>query len=44
MFTFTSYVLRNYYHATEWNDDNLYSNLTRSSTGERVVNDAGVGT
>ncbi|KAF8528984.1 mitochondrial distribution and morphology protein 10 [Hysterangium stoloniferum] len=32
MFTFTSYVLRNYYQATGWNEDNLYSNLTRSST------------
>ncbi|KAF8592370.1 mitochondrial distribution and morphology protein 10 [Ramaria rubella] len=32
MFTFTSYVLRSYYHATKWNEDNLYSNLTRSST------------
>lgn len=34
MFTFSSYVLRSYYHATKWNEDNLYSNLTRSSTGE----------
>jgi len=32
MFTFTSYVLRSYYQATGWNEDNLYSNLTRSST------------
>ncbi|KIJ56632.1 hypothetical protein M422DRAFT_22784 [Sphaerobolus stellatus SS14] len=32
MFTFSSYVLRSYYQATGWNEDNLYSNLTRSST------------
>ncbi|TDL29467.1 hypothetical protein BD410DRAFT_779869 [Rickenella mellea] len=28
---FTTYVLRNYYAATGWNEDNLYGNLTRSS-------------
>ncbi|KAG8886491.1 Mitochondrial distribution and morphology protein 10 [Tulasnella sp. 331] len=32
MHPFASYVLRSYYQATGWNDDNLYSNLTRSST------------
>ncbi|KAG8851635.1 Mitochondrial distribution and morphology protein 10 [Serendipita sp. 411] len=28
---FASYILRKYYEATGWNEDNLYSNLTRSS-------------
>jgi len=28
---FIKYVLRKYYQATGWNDDNQYSNLTRSS-------------
>ncbi|THH03589.1 hypothetical protein EW145_g6161 [Phellinidium pouzarii] len=28
---FTTYVLRKYYQATGWNEDNLFSNLTRSS-------------
>ncbi|KZS97643.1 mitochondrial distribution and morphology protein 10 [Sistotremastrum niveocremeum HHB9708] len=32
MHPFASYVLRSYYAATGWNEDNLYSNLTRSST------------
>ncbi|KAG9017007.1 Mitochondrial distribution and morphology protein 10 [Tulasnella sp. JGI-2019a] len=32
MHPFASYVLRSYYQATGWNDDNLYLNLTRSST------------
>ncbi|EIN10609.1 mitochondrial distribution and morphology protein 10 [Punctularia strigosozonata HHB-11173 SS5] len=31
MHPFASYVLRAYYRATGWNEDNLYSNLTRSS-------------
>jgi distribution and morphology protein 10 len=31
MFPFATYVLRSYHRATSWNDDNLYSNLTRSS-------------
>ena len=31
MHPFASYVLRNYYKATGWNEDNLYANLTRSS-------------
>lgn len=30
---FASYILRKYYEATGWNEDNLYSNLTRSSNG-----------
>jgi hypothetical protein len=30
---FTTYVLRKYYQATGWNEDNHYSNLTRSSDG-----------
>jgi mitochondrial distribution and morphology protein 10 len=38
MHPFASYVLRNYYQATGWNEDNLYSNLTRSSNG--ALNDA----
>lgn len=38
MFTFASYVLQSYYQVTKWNEDNLYSNLTRSSTGEQFVN------
>lgn len=36
MHPFASYVLRTYYGATGWNEDNLYSNITRSSTGEAV--------
>ncbi|KIY73417.1 mitochondrial distribution and morphology protein 10 [Cylindrobasidium torrendii FP15055 ss-10] len=31
MHPFASYVLRSYYKATGWNEDNLFSNLTRSS-------------
>lgn len=31
MHPFTTYVLRSYYNATGWNEDNLYANLTRSS-------------
>ncbi|KAG9090812.1 Mitochondrial distribution and morphology protein 10 [Ceratobasidium sp. UAMH 11750] len=31
MHPFASYVLRNYNLATGWNEDNLYSNLTKSS-------------
>ncbi|KAG1753836.1 uncharacterized protein EDB91DRAFT_419653 [Suillus paluster] len=31
MHPFASYVLRSYYRATGWNEDNLFSNLTRSS-------------
>ncbi|KAI0320633.1 mitochondrial distribution and morphology protein 10 [Amylostereum chailletii] len=31
MHPFATYVLRSYYKATGWNEDNLYSNLTRSS-------------
>lgn len=33
MHPFASYVLRSYYKATGWNEDNLYANLTRSSSG-----------
>ncbi|KAF8803879.1 mitochondrial distribution and morphology protein 10 [Phlegmacium glaucopus] len=32
MHPFASYVLRSYYKATGWNEDNLYANLTRSSS------------
>ncbi|KAG8969976.1 Mitochondrial distribution and morphology protein 10 [Tulasnella sp. 419] len=32
MHPFANYVLQSYYKATGWNEDNLYSNLTRSST------------
>ncbi|KAK0490628.1 mitochondrial distribution and morphology protein 10 [Armillaria novae-zelandiae] len=31
MHPFASYVLRSYYKATGWNEDNLFTNLTRSS-------------
>lgn len=31
MHPFAPYVLHSYYRATGWNEDNLYSNLTRSS-------------
>ncbi|KAJ7228861.1 mitochondrial distribution and morphology protein 10 [Mycena pura] len=31
MHPFASYVLRSYYQATGWNEDNLYANITRSS-------------
>jgi hypothetical protein len=33
MHPFATYVLRSYYKATGWNEDNLYANLTRSSNG-----------
>ena len=33
MHPFATYVLRSYYKATGWNEDNLFSNLTRSSNG-----------
>jgi hypothetical protein len=36
MHPFASYVLRTYYKATGWNEDNLYSNLTRSSNGTAI--------
>jgi len=32
MHPFASYVLRSYYKATGWNEDNLYANFTRSSS------------
>lgn len=31
MHPFATYVLRSYYKATGWNEDNLYANLTRAS-------------
>lgn len=37
MHPFASYVLRTYYKATGWNEDNLYANLTRSSNGTIVI-------
>jgi len=33
MHPFATYVLHSYYKATGWNEDNLFSNLTRSSSG-----------
>jgi distribution and morphology protein 10 len=33
MHPFATYVLRSYYEATGWNEDNLYANLTRASHG-----------
>lgn len=33
MHPYASLVLQNYYKAIGWNEDNLYSNLTRASTG-----------
>jgi Mitochondrial distribution and morphology protein 10 len=33
MHPFATYVLRTYYQATGWSEDNLYANLTRSSHG-----------
>ena len=35
MHPFATYVLRSYYKATGWNEDNLYANFTRSSNGTR---------
>ncbi|TFK76107.1 mitochondrial distribution and morphology protein 10 [Pluteus cervinus] len=32
MHPFATYVLKSYYKATGWNEDNLYANLTRSSS------------
>ena len=34
---FSTYVLRKYYKATGWNEDNFYSNLTRSSDGTHFI-------
>ena len=34
MHPFATYVLRSYYKATGWNEDNLYANLTRASNGQ----------
>lgn len=34
MHPFATYVLRSYYKATGWNEDNLYANLTRASHGQ----------
>jgi hypothetical protein len=36
MHPFATYVLRSYFKETGWNEDNLYSNLTRSSTGNKI--------
>lgn len=33
MIPFSALLLRNYYHAIGWNEDNSYSQLTKSSTG-----------
>ena len=37
MHPFATYVLRSYYKATGWNEDNLYANFTRSSNGTRLI-------
>ena len=37
MLPYASAVLQNYYKAIGWNEDNLYSNLTRASAGKNVV-------
>lgn len=37
MHPFANYVLRSYFQATGWNEDNLYVNLTRSSNGKLQV-------
>lgn len=37
MHPYASLVLQNYYKAIGWNEDNLYSNLTRASTGKHLV-------
>ena len=36
MHPFATYVLRSYYKATGWNEDNLYANLTRASHGQYI--------
>jgi distribution and morphology protein 10 len=33
MLPFSTLLLRSYYEAIGWNEDNLYSNITRSSSG-----------
>lgn len=33
MHPYASLILQNYYKAIGWNEDNLYSNLTRASNG-----------
>ena len=37
MHPFATYVLRSYYKATGWNEDNLFANLTRSSSGNIFI-------
>ena len=37
MHPFATYVLRSYYKATGWNEDNLYANLTRASHGQSIT-------
>lgn len=34
MLQFSALLLRSYYRAIGWNEDNSYSGLTRSSSGE----------
>jgi distribution and morphology protein 10 len=34
MLPFSALLLRSYYQAIGWNEDNSYSQLTRASTGE----------
>lgn len=34
MLPFSTLLLRSYYDAIGWNEDNLYSNITRSSAGK----------
>ena len=37
MHPYASVVLQHYYKAIGWNEDNLYSNLTRASASEDMV-------
>ena len=36
MHPFSTYVIRSYYNATGWNEDNFYAHITRSSAGTYV--------
>lgn len=36
MLPFATILLRDYYNAIGWNEDNTYTQLTRSSTGESI--------
>lgn len=44
MLSFSTLLLRSYYNEIGWNEDNLYANINRSSSGECSVLGPGVAT